>query len=316
MALRRARESKCLSQQQMAELLDTSTFTISRWERGLTLPGPYFRQKLCALFECSPDALGLIHDSASDTVLQATSSRSHGEPLVDRSMYPPFPHAFDVPALFPMEGLVGREELLARLIQELLTERALAMVGLPGVGKTALAVAIAQHPTVTKEFTDGVLWVSLGPSPDLGAILISLGTQLGMPLGQLSRLSGIKAMTQGIWEVIGSKRLLLVVDDAWKPEDALVFRMGGSSGYAAVVTTRFPQTASYFAENNVVHVDELTEDNAVTLLTRSGAKVLQDDQPAVHLLAQSVGGLPLPLILMGRYLRAETYSGQPRRIRE
>lgn len=60
--LRRARELKCWSQAELAERVGTTAFTVCRWERGATFPGPHFRRELCALFGCGPDQLGLLPD--------------------------------------------------------------------------------------------------------------------------------------------------------------------------------------------------------------------------------------------------------------
>src|SRR5215470_11718762 len=41
-----------------------------------------------------------------------------------------------------------------------------ALDGLPGVGKTALAVAVSLDAAVQAHFADGILWAGLGPHPD------------------------------------------------------------------------------------------------------------------------------------------------------
>src|SRR5260370_20206380 len=58
--LKRARERHCWSQEHLAELAGTSRVNVSRWEHGRTVPGPHFRQQLCAIFEATPEALGLL----------------------------------------------------------------------------------------------------------------------------------------------------------------------------------------------------------------------------------------------------------------
>ncbi|GCE12098.1 helix-turn-helix transcriptional regulator [Tengunoibacter tsumagoiensis] len=39
-----------LTQEQMAELLDAATTTISRWESGVVVPSPQYRKRLCEIF--------------------------------------------------------------------------------------------------------------------------------------------------------------------------------------------------------------------------------------------------------------------------
>lgn len=58
--LRYEREWHSLSQQQVAELIGAAPLSVSRWERGLVLPGPYFRRALCALFHKNPRELGFM----------------------------------------------------------------------------------------------------------------------------------------------------------------------------------------------------------------------------------------------------------------
>ncbi len=48
------------SQQELANLIGTTPLNVSRWERGVTSPSPYFRQRLCSLFNKSPYELGLL----------------------------------------------------------------------------------------------------------------------------------------------------------------------------------------------------------------------------------------------------------------
>jgi transcriptional regulator with XRE-family HTH domain len=48
------------TQQEVADRVGTTVINVSRWERGVTTPGPYFRQQLCLLFEKDMAALGLL----------------------------------------------------------------------------------------------------------------------------------------------------------------------------------------------------------------------------------------------------------------
>lgn len=66
----RARLEKGWTQSQLAEEVGTTFETVSRWERGVVLPGPYFRTKLCSAFGKSPTELG-FDKVGSDTPLAA-----------------------------------------------------------------------------------------------------------------------------------------------------------------------------------------------------------------------------------------------------
>ena len=54
------------SQLEVADQIGTTPGNVSRWERGITSPGPYFRTKLCELFGMSAHELGLAWDASDD----------------------------------------------------------------------------------------------------------------------------------------------------------------------------------------------------------------------------------------------------------
>jgi transcriptional regulator with XRE-family HTH domain len=55
------------TQLEVADQLGTTPGNVSRWERGITSPGPYFRRKLCELFGMSAQELGLHWNESEDT---------------------------------------------------------------------------------------------------------------------------------------------------------------------------------------------------------------------------------------------------------
>lgn len=59
-AIRYHRQRQGWSQQRVAELVGTSEDMVSRWERGKNMPGPYYREKLCTLFQQDAEELGFI----------------------------------------------------------------------------------------------------------------------------------------------------------------------------------------------------------------------------------------------------------------
>ncbi|HEY4035979.1 MAG TPA: helix-turn-helix transcriptional regulator [Ktedonobacteraceae bacterium] len=64
--LKAARKQQGWSQAQVAEALGITERTVRRWERGLVIPYPYYRQQLCALFSKTAQDLGLPPEMDED----------------------------------------------------------------------------------------------------------------------------------------------------------------------------------------------------------------------------------------------------------
>jgi tetratricopeptide (TPR) repeat protein/transcriptional regulator with XRE-family HTH domain len=310
-ALRQARQLRGWSQEYVAERVGTNGFTVSRWELGQAFPHPTFRRRLADLFGQSPEALGLLPPGARSRVRSpAFAPRSAGGDMhvVDDPLLPPLPSL--------ATGLIGRASLLQQLKARLIAGETLvlsALHGLPGVGKTALALALAYDQEVRAYFADGLLWTGLGQRPRLQETLARWGALLGLSPTD-SRLSTPLAWAQALRSAIGTRRLLIILDDAWRLEDVVAFQVGGEH-CAYLVTTRRPDLAVHVAGAGLAAVPELGETDGLTLLARLAPQVVADEPEAARALVQAVGGLPLGLLLMGIYLRREAHSGQPRRIR-
>jgi Mrp family chromosome partitioning ATPase len=80
----------------------------------------------------------------------------------------------DVP-IAPPHRLVGRDEAMTELRAKLCRRDGVAAIsalkGLPGVGKTTLAVALARDEAMRAHFRGGVLWAGLGPNADVDTVL-------------------------------------------------------------------------------------------------------------------------------------------------
>jgi transcriptional regulator with XRE-family HTH domain/tetratricopeptide (TPR) repeat protein len=302
--LRHERELRAWSQARVAQEIGTLERNVSRWERGVSSPYPHFREKLCALYGKSARELGFMEDE-SEQQEEPAQPRTQGAASLYDPLIPPAPN----------EGreLVGRQELLAHLLDQVCSGQSIALSGLPGVGKTALVLALVHHQRVRNTFSDGILWVGLGPQPNLPEQLSRWGTLLGLPPSETAQESGMDTRAVALRAAIGKRRMVLVIDDAWELEAALPFKVGGPE-CVLLVTTRFPSIAWSLVRNGVHVVHELASDDGLTLLTQQAPDVVALDMQAAQALVREVGGLPLALTLMGKYLQTQAHSGQPRRV--
>lgn len=252
----------------VAAFVGTTRLNVNRWERGKTFPGQYFRRRLCEVFGKTAQKLGLAATSGWAAI-----------------------HDPAIPLLRPTPThLVGRTALLNTLKERLTGGVShllyLALSGLPGVGKTTLALALAHTLQVREHFADGMLWVGLGPKPDVLGQLSRWGTLLGIAAPQeKATRKGQEAWSLALRKALWERRMLLVIDDAWRIEDALAFRVGGPQ-CSYLLTTRFVDMATQFAWDGATKVDELDEEDGMTLLATLAPAAVEHDPQAARALEQ------------------------------
>src|SRR5947209_1718539 len=64
--LKREREQQGWTQSELAEHVGTTQINVSRWENHVTVPSPYYRQRLGELFGKSIQELGLLPASSEE----------------------------------------------------------------------------------------------------------------------------------------------------------------------------------------------------------------------------------------------------------
>jgi predicted ATPase/DNA-binding winged helix-turn-helix (wHTH) protein len=109
--------------------------------------------------------------------------------------------AGNVPA--PLTRVVGRDGVISRLAQQLVRRRFLTIVGPGGIGKTTVAVAVAD--TVRASYRDGAWYVELASLSDPDLVPSALCAVLGIGLSDANPLSALTA-----W--LRDKRILIVLD--------------------------------------------------------------------------------------------------------
>jgi transcriptional regulator with XRE-family HTH domain len=273
--LRQEREQRGWSQEKVAEELGVDRVTVSRWERGISLPYPYYREKLSILFSKDVQELGILDQNEEEGHSRQLSASSLPGSQ-SGFLYDPA-----IPSLLANANrLIGRSHLLEELKQCILSRERYSITtlqGLPGVGKTTLAVALTAHSEVRTSFTDGIFWAGLGPNPNIFELLNHWDALLGFKGTTDSMLRDLPARTEALHKVIGQRRMLLVIDDVWRIEDAQSLLVGGPN-CVHLLTTRFPHIAAQLSEGDAVAVPELTENDGVKLLARFAPDIVKNEQ--------------------------------------
>lgn len=319
-----------LSQDRLADLLSEdsgiiySRAAVSDWERGKGHIHKDARHVLISLIRVL-HRTGGIHtaEEADEWLVAGNYRRLNGDETTaisaDWLAPPPNPsHSamFTAPSL-PSHDVVGRAELLDQLKQQLFAGRNLALSainGLPGIGKTTLAVVLAHDHAVQELFPDGVLWTGLGRNPDVFNLLRQWARAVSISDNELDSMGAVKQYANAIHAALRDKRALLVIDDVWESEAVPLFRLGGPD-CIHVLTTRQPRIAVEFAGAHALKVSELSEAYAFELLRRLAPRVVEQEPDAAWQIVRMSGGLPLALVLIGNYLRIHAATGRTRRIR-
>lgn len=241
--------------------------------------------------------------------MQATHLPS---PLTNLSQ--PAQPAIFLPPDLPSHSIVGREQLLVQVAAQLIEPQGqrVALHGLPGVGKTTAASTLIDNERLNANFSDGIIWINIGPEPDAGALLGLLATQVGLTDIQI-RKSTPQSLADLVRAQLANKKQLFILDDVWQLADAEPLCLGGRQT-AYLITTRLPAVGVQFAGKNLFTVPELDQTQSETLLNDLAPNIIENEFGILLTLQRITGGLPLALVIFGRYLQSQGYHGQQRRL--
>jgi predicted ATPase len=187
-SLRRERELRGWSQAYLAQEVGAAgPYCVSRWERGVVSPSPYYRERLCRVFGKNAEELGLIEPAPDSAAVPAPGAPPGSLPT-------------------PLTPLIGRAEEVSRARSLLRREdvRLLTLTGPPGAGKTRLGLAVASE--LRRDFPDGVGFADLAPLAD--PALVGAAVQRALGLCQPRD----DATADAIASLLKERRALLVVD--------------------------------------------------------------------------------------------------------
>ena len=303
--LRQERERRAWSQQDVADKVGTTQLTVGRWERGITMPGPYYRQKLCETFEKTAQELSLVSESVETE--QAVPIPQHASSTISLSQErsTAFWHIPYSRNLF----FTGREDILKQLHDAFLDKQPIAITqpqaisGLGGIGKTQTAVEYAYRYGVHYE---AVLWVRADSSELLNADFLLIAGLLNLPQRhEHDQDLVVKAVLR--W-FNAHERWLLILDNADHLETVSAYIPMAGKG-DVLLTTRVHSTGTMAQriELDIMGIEEGT----IFLLRRAGLlpgnsssleAVPEQIQNQAQTIVEAVDGLPLALDQAGAYI--------------
>jgi DNA-binding SARP family transcriptional activator len=210
------------------------------------------------------------------------------------------------PDTLPPEAgeFVGRGAELGELTQEHgHSPRVFVIEGMPGVGKTALAVRAARQAAA--QYPDGALYLNLrshdpaSPPLDPAEALHRLLRMLSVPATQIPESIGERV---ALWRAqLNRRQAIVVLDDAGRP-DQIRPLLPVSGRCLVLVTTR--RTLPDFGRARTLPLDVLSVDDAITLFRRIAGEERTRDADEVGAAVGLCGRLPLAIQLTaGRIAR-------------
>jgi predicted ATPase/DNA-binding winged helix-turn-helix (wHTH) protein len=131
--------------------------------------------------------------------------------------------------------MIGREDVVSVLVARLSRQRLVTVVGPGGIGKTTVALSVAER--MISGYEDGVWLVDLAPLGDPGLVPSAVATVIGVELPSGNQLSGLVAGLR-------DKRMLLLLDNCEHVIDAVAgltaVVLGGVPGVRILATSREP----------------------------------------------------------------------------
>lgn len=143
----------------------------------------------------------------------------------------------------PFVPWVARPNEYERLVTDLVDQRFFGPVaittslrGARGMGKTRLARAVCGDPRVVEAFPDGIFWVILGESLSPLELLSKMERLVYDLTGEQRGLTDLQAAEEHLHDLIHSRKVLLVLDEANSAELVRPFLHTGPGGGILIIT--------------------------------------------------------------------------------
>ena len=200
---------------------------------------------------------------------------------------------------------VKREALLDEILTKLLQatndpsvyEVTLTITGAGGFGKTAIMISLCHQTLLKESFTDGFLFIELGPQANDPSI--KLKDIYNLLTGESC---GINVVQQKINQLTSDhfRNLLVIIDDVWHVEDAEPL-VKAFRNCKTILATRMNDIMQYIPSKQSVIIGPMSQQEANFLLTSGvidSRQLSQEDMSLLDELALDVHLGPLLLSLM------------------
>jgi WD40 repeat protein len=285
-----------------------SAYVLSEWQHALLFAKGVVPLLRLGDFDLLPEDLSRLH------CMDCRSSRPYDQALAEvvrllKDPIPPLgPLLTLVPSLPPhfqprRADLEHLSDLVLADVQRptVITSprQVSALQGMGGIGKSVLAAGFSRATATRRACTDGIIWITLGPQPDLIEGMSRVGTAWGEAPHHFASLETAQARLPRVLE---GKVCLLVLDDVWQLGHATPFVNALGPRCRLLITTRDAGLGRALGAQEH-RLELLSPEPARQLLADWLSVPVEALPPAAAQVAQRCGYLPLALALCGALAR-------------
>ncbi|XP_077218132.1 disease resistance protein RGA2-like isoform X2 [Tasmannia lanceolata] len=234
-------------------------------------------------------------------------------------------------SLIDESKIFGRIPDKERIIRWLLTRSSandltvISIVGMAGIGKTALAQLVYNDSRVKIRFQKSI-WVSVSPTFDAGGICKAIiESNEGYPYTDFKELHSWNFLHTLAKKTLEGKRFLIVLDDVWNEDESKWEKIklalnGGLRGSRIIVTTRNENVAKIMSSAHILthihNLERLPEDHGWSLFNSRAFLEMRprDDQLYLETIGKEIvrkcQGVPLAIEVIGRAMRSKTTESE------
>ncbi|XP_021823747.1 putative disease resistance protein RGA1 isoform X2 [Prunus avium] len=232
------------------------------------------------------------------------------------------------------DGIIfGRDKVVSDIVTTLTNSNinqenlsVMAIVGMPGLGKTTLAKSVYNDNSI-KGYFEKRIWVSVSDPFNINVILICMLESLNPTKATVRE--NLDALLTYLQEELKEKRYLLVLDDVWNEDSrqwnrlmSYLERLNYAPGSKIIVTTRSARVASISEKLLLRHnLSTLSTDECWSILKDrafldGSARMDPDLERIGKQIAEKCAGVPLVAKVLGGILRSKNSIAEWSSIKE